>query len=208
MTRTINAAGLALVKRNEGLRLASYQDVAGIWSIGYGHTPASPGQTITDAEAEKLLFNDIAFACAIVSDATGMVTTTDDQFSAMSSLAFNIGIQAFRTSSVVRLHQAGNTSGAADAFLMWDKAHVDGQLVVVAGLHNRRVEERALYLSEPAAGGVIVSPVPPSSVPTVPPLRDLQAGLNATGAGLAVDGQWGPHTAAAIAAYYRSHSGG
>ena len=37
MTRTINTAGLAPLKESEGLRLAAYQDPAGIWTIGYGH---------------------------------------------------------------------------------------------------------------------------------------------------------------------------
>lgn len=143
--RTINAAGLDIIKRNEGLRLVAYQDVAGIWTVGYGHTPASPGEVIDDAEAEMLLLNDLNFASAVVSDATVGVPTTDNQFAALVSLTFNIGIGGFRQSTVLRRHLAGE-SRAADAFLMWNKAHVDGQLVEVAGLTRRRDEERALYL--------------------------------------------------------------
>ena len=57
MTRRINENGLALIKRFEGMKLASYQCPAGKWTIGYGHTgpDVQPGQTITAAQAEYLL---------------------------------------------------------------------------------------------------------------------------------------------------------
>jgi lysozyme len=67
----------------------------------------------------------------------------------MVSLAFNIGSRAFRSSTVLRQHRAGNYAAAADAFLMWDKDHQDGQLVVVPGLLGRRRMERAYYLNLP-----------------------------------------------------------
>jgi lysozyme len=145
--RQINQAGLALVKADEGLRLKSYRDVAGIWTIGYGHTPAEEGQSITEAEAEGLLIHDLGSAETAVAAALGPVAATDNQYSAMVSLAFNIGNGAFRGSSVLRMHLAGQPDQAANAFLLWDKAHVDGELVIVPGLLRRRQEERALYLS-------------------------------------------------------------
>jgi lysozyme len=45
------------------------------------------------------------------------------------------------------VHNEGNVAGAADAFLLWDKGHVNGQLVIIPGLLNRRQGERAFYLS-------------------------------------------------------------
>jgi lysozyme len=72
-----------------------------------------------------------------------------NQFDAMVSLAFNIGSRAFRSSTVLRQHRAGNYLAAA-AFLLWDKDHQDGQLVVVPGLLRRRQIERAYYLNVPA----------------------------------------------------------
>ena len=201
--RAINRAGLDLIKRNEGLRLSAYQDVAGIYTIGYGHTPASPGQTIDEAEAERLLLNDINFAIAIVTDATGAVQTTDNQFSAMVSLAFNIGIGGFRQSSVVRHHQAGDYQAAADAFLLWNKAHVDGVLVVVAGLARRRSEERALYLAEAA-------PIePPQTTVNIGALVvSLQQALRDQGyAPGAVDGKMGPRTYAAMLEFQKKTGG-
>jgi lysozyme len=58
----INDAGLALIKRAEGLRLDSYRDAVGIATIGYGHTGPDVRipMTITPGEAERLLYEDLA----------------------------------------------------------------------------------------------------------------------------------------------------
>jgi len=143
--RQINTAGLAIIKSNEGLRLKAYTDIAGVWTIGYGHTPATPGQVITQAQADALLMQDIAHAASVIEALTQNVPTSDNQFSAMISLAFNIGTGAFRGSSVLRYHLAQDHVHAAKSFLLWDKAHVDGELVVVQGLLKRRIQESNLY---------------------------------------------------------------
>jgi lysozyme len=147
MTRAINEAGLNLIKSFEGLRLDSYQDVAGIWTIGYGHIKdVKPGVTITEAQAAALLQQDVVDAERTVDSSCAGVPTTDNQFAALVSLCFNIGRGNFQKSSVLKGHIAKDNAAAANAFLMWDKAHVDGQLVVVKGLHNRREKEKAHYL--------------------------------------------------------------
>lgn len=142
---TICQAALDLIKRNEGLRLEAYTDVAGIWTIGYGHTPAEPGQVIDEAQATALLLQDIAWAEKVVDAATDDVAISMNQYSAMVSLTFNIGAANFRNSTVLRMHRLGDYKAAAAAFLMWDKAHVDGELVEVPGLLRRRQEEAELY---------------------------------------------------------------
>jgi len=75
---------------------------------------------------------------------------TIHQAAAMLSLAYNIGTSAFSTSTVLKEFNAGNIQAAADAFLLWDKAHVNGQPVVVAGLLNRRKAEEAVFLTPDA----------------------------------------------------------
>jgi lysozyme len=148
MARQINDAGLNLITSSEGLRPHAYQDVAGIWTIGYGHIGGvEPGMTITQDQALAFLREDLGQAQATVDAATSSVATDDNQFAAMVSLCFNIGSGNFRTSSVLRQHLAGNPTAAADAFLMWDKAHVDGGIQVVPGLLNRRQRERELFLA-------------------------------------------------------------
>jgi len=151
MARQINSAGLDLIASSEGLRLNAYQDVAGIWTIGYGHIGGvEPRMTITEDQARAFLREDLGQAEAAVDRATSSVATDDNQFAAMVSLCFNIGWGNFRTSSVLRLHLGGDPASAAKAFLLWDKAHVNGVLQVVQGLLNRRQRERDLYLAPDA----------------------------------------------------------
>jgi len=148
MARVINDEGLALIKHFEGLRLDAYQDVAGIWTIGYGHTRGvTPGMQLSADQAEQALKDDLYGAENVVDTAVAGAATTDDQFAAMVALCFNIGSANYRASTVLRQHIAGQFQAAADAFLMWNKAHVGGVLRVVDGLTARRTAERALYLS-------------------------------------------------------------
>ena len=148
MAREINAAGLDLIKRSESCELKAYQDVAGIWTIGYGHIKGvGPGMTMTQAEADQTLADDLASARHAVDATTSDVSTSDNQFAAMVSLCFNIGSANFRGSTVLRLHRAGDFVHAANAFLMWNKSHVNGELREVKGLTNRRNAEKALYLT-------------------------------------------------------------
>jgi lysozyme len=147
MARQINEAGLRLIKEHEGCRLSAYQDVAGIWTIGYGHIKdVRPEMRISQEQADQSLADDLMGAESTVEGATEGVSTTDNQFAAMVSLCFNIGSANFRQSSVLRDHRVGNVS-AADAFLMWNKARVKGELQEVVGLTNRRRAERELYLT-------------------------------------------------------------
>lgn len=139
--RAINKEGLELVKSFEGLKLTSYLCPAKVWTVGYGSTGShvKPGMTITREQAEELLRSDLRrFEDAVAAAAP---KATDNQFSAMVSLAFNIGIGALQRSTVLRRHLAGDHAGAADAFAMWNKA--GGR--VLAGLTRRRAAEAALY---------------------------------------------------------------
>jgi GH24 family phage-related lysozyme (muramidase)/uncharacterized protein YcbK (DUF882 family) len=148
-TGEINASGLELVKHFEGLRTTAYRDAVGIWTIGYGHTSmAGPprvveGMTITEAEAEAILAQDLdVFERGVVNALA--IPTNADQFSAMVSFAFNLGVGAFRSSTLLKRHNAGSFGEAADEFLRW--VFADGERL--AGLERRRKAERALYLSE------------------------------------------------------------
>lgn len=138
-------AGIALIKRAEGLRLDSYRDAVGIATVGYGHTGPDVRipMTITPGEAERLLIEDLARFQTGVETCCGSCPTTDNQFSAMVSLAYNIGLGNFATSTVLKRHKLGNYAGAANAFLLWNKA--GGK--VLPGLTKRRADERELYLS-------------------------------------------------------------
>lgn len=144
----LSAAGLAAIAAREGCKLAAYQDSAGVWTIGVGHTrDVYRGEKITQTAAMQLLAMDSAYTAQQVDAAVQGIATTQDQFDAMVSLAFNIGVAAFRSSSVLAHHRGGLTMTAADNFLLWDKAHIDGVLIEVPGLLARRQAERAQYLA-------------------------------------------------------------
>ena len=146
-----NKAGVDLIKRWEGCRLKAYPDPATggePWTIGYGLTsaagivPVKRGLVITQAQADEYLVKSLEKYEAAVSKALTK-TPTPNQFAAMVSLCFNVGPGAFARSSVVRKFNAGDTRGAADAFRLWNKAA--GK--VMAGLKNRREDERKLFLT-------------------------------------------------------------
>lgn len=162
----INREGLELIKRFEGLRLEAYQDVAGIWTIGYGHIrTAKPGMVITEQEAERLLKEDLRDAERAVSDLV-KVKINENEFSALVSLVFNIGRGAFSRSTTLRKLNAGDHKGAADAIELWNKATVSGKKTVVQGLVRRRAAEKALFLKpvpgETGEGRPAPAPAPKS----------------------------------------------
>lgn len=144
----INREGLEIIKRSEGLQLHAYFCPAGKITIGYGHTgnDVMPGMVITEAEADALLVRDLEFFEERVDHALAPQArerTTGNQFSAMVSFAFNVGPAAFKDSSLLRKHNAGEAQAAADQFLRWNKA--GGR--VLEGLTARRKAERSLYLT-------------------------------------------------------------
>lgn len=142
----ISDAGLALIKEFERLRLKAYPDPAtggDPWTIGVGHTGPDvyPGLVIDEAQADELLRQDIEKFERCVGIAVNDLT--QQQFDACVALAFNIGCGAFAQSTLARKLAEGDTSGAADQFLRWNRAN--GK--VMAGLTRRRQAERALFLS-------------------------------------------------------------
>lgn len=139
-----------LIAGEEGLRLDVYQDTGGVWTVGYGHKvlpkdglyPHTGKRTITQAEAEMFFAEDTAIAQRAVSQNV-RVPISENQRSALVSLAFNIGASAFAGSTLVRKLNAGDTAGAADEFLRW--VYDNGERV--AGLENRREREREIFLA-------------------------------------------------------------
>ncbi|MNL10554.1 Lysozyme RrrD [compost metagenome] len=131
------------IKTAEGLRLTAYKDGGGVWTIGYGHTGADvrEGLTIPLSEAERLLTRDLRVAENHVNGAV-KVKLTQNQFDALVSFVYNVGGEAFRSSTMLKKLNTGDYLGAADQFPRWNKDN--GK--VVDGLTNRRREERELFL--------------------------------------------------------------
>jgi lysozyme len=145
----INEAGLAIIRNAEGLRLRAYQDATGIWTIGYGHTSAAgapkvvSGLRITREDAETILTRDVAtFARGVASAVT--VPLNDDQFSALVSFAYNVGLGNFRKSSVLKAVNAQDFAAVPRRLALWVKA--GGR--ILPGLIKRRAAEAALFTKQ------------------------------------------------------------
>ncbi|WP_434634000.1 lysozyme [Chromobacterium sp. CV08] len=136
--------GINLIQQFEGLRLAAYQDVVGVWTIGYGHTGADvhAGLTIDRQQADQLLRDDLARFEQGVSGLVA-VAVNQNQFDALVSFSYNLGLGNLRNSTLLRLLNAGDYRGAAGQFPLWDKA--GGQ--ALPGLLKRRQAEQALFLA-------------------------------------------------------------
>ncbi len=141
MSRKTSAAGRALITRFEGEKLTAYLCPAKVLTIGVGHTGSDvkPGMTITREKSQALLAADLRrFEEAVNRIAP---KTTQAQFDALVSFAFNLGEGALARSTLLRLHNGGHHADAAGEFAKWNKA--GGR--VLAGLTARRVAEAALY---------------------------------------------------------------
>jgi lysozyme len=143
-------AGIAMIKKFEGIRLDAYQchqaydDGTQVWTIGYGHTQGvKQGQRISEQQAEAFLRSDLATAEKAVNAQN--LKLTQNQFDSFVSLTFNIGAGAFAQSTALRLAKANpNDPEIAAAIKMWNKA--GGK--VNQGLVNRREVEAANYFKK------------------------------------------------------------
>lgn len=146
--RKINEEGLELIKEFEGFRHYAYLCPAMVWTIGYGSTfygngmKVKKGDYISKTEAERLLKITVeSFAEQV--EKLIKVSVTDNQFSAMVSLAYNIGVYAFKQSTLLSmLNFSQPKNDIALQFLRWDKANGRS----LAGLSRRREKEMQLFL--------------------------------------------------------------
>ena len=170
--RDVPQEAIELIKAFEGIPdgdpstvgLDAYICPAGVWTIGWGHAIMDGGAQLTGPgnkararalypggitrdQAEALLRGDLvpraASLCSVLK-----VGLNDGQFGALMALVFNIGAGNLAASTLLRKVNAGDFAGAAEQFLVWDKARVNGVLQALAGLARRRRAERALFLGQ------------------------------------------------------------
>ena len=136
---------IPLVKVFEGCRLKSYQDIVGIWTIGYGETLGVTQDMVwTQEQADTRLKHRLnQFMLGTLKKCPQLFKESPEKLAACTSLAYNIGLGAFGVSSVCRKTKRMDYVGAADSVLLWNKA--GGK--VVKGLALRRQKEHELYLS-------------------------------------------------------------
>jgi lysozyme len=148
--RQVSQRGVDLIHSFEACKLTAYPDPGSRdghpWTIGWGSTgpDIKKGTVWTQAQADARFAADLAEFAAKVEALIGDAPTDQSQFDALVSLAYNIGTEALRKSTVLRKHKAGDFPGAAAAFALWNKN--DGK--VMRGLVRRRAAEATLYLAD------------------------------------------------------------
>lgn len=141
--------GVNLVATEEGLRLVAYQCQAGVWTIGWGETEGgvNPGDVCTKVQADQWLCEGLKEREEQVRVACIPVPPSAHELAALTSFAYNY--KGWKTSTVLRAHNAGDKLAAARAFGLVNKFTdpKTKQLVVSRGLTARREREAALYLT-------------------------------------------------------------
>jgi len=134
--------GIDLIKKYEGCKLSAYKCPAGVWTIGIGHTAGvKQGDKITQAQADELFKNDLKrFEKGI--NSLVKVSLNENQFSALVSLTFNIGIGNFSKSTLLKLLNHGKYQEASKEFEKW----VFSKGKKLNGLIKRRKEEKELFI--------------------------------------------------------------
>jgi lysozyme len=214
--REMPQEGVELIKSFEGIpdgdpgtvNLDPYLDPLDIWTIGWGHAVVSSGVMVRGAanralakslfpggitleQAEALLRADLVSRTADVLRLAS-VPLTDNQFGAIMSFVFNCGAANFAGSTLLKLLNAGNPTGAADQFLVWNKGRQNGVLVELPGLTRRRRAERALFLGQDwravaatpltRSRSLPASGVPAREVPEAPTAAEAAAARKAVAA--------------------------
>jgi lysozyme len=151
--KNLSPAGRAFLEAREGVALRVYKDVAGIATVGCGHVVLpedglAVGDTITQEQCDAFLAHDVGKCeAAIEAHVVRDLALTDNQWSALVSFVFNIGVGAFESSTVLRVINGSTEMPLADAWELWDKDAQNGAKVTDPGLLARRKLEVALYLT-------------------------------------------------------------
>jgi GH24 family phage-related lysozyme (muramidase)/uncharacterized protein YjbI with pentapeptide repeats len=166
----VSRAGVELIKSFEGLRQTAARLPDGRWTLGYGHTfSARDGAKVTPEDAEALLRFDLLPIVDALNNHI-LVPLNQHQFDALVSFCFNIGVENFQSSNVLKRINEGRLMEAALSMESWRSAEFGGQTYVLAPLIRRRAAEKNLFLTP-----VTTSDTAPSLL--VRPLEDAHSDL-------------------------------
>lgn len=146
----LSEQGIAMIKGFEGCVLKAYRCPANVLTIGYGHTgpDVTKGLMWTQQQADEAFAADVErFERGVSTDLSGVCpllsgAALPERFDALVSLAFNIGMQAFHKSTLLKRLHADDLAGAAEQFTVWNKANG----AFNKGLLQRRTREMRVFL--------------------------------------------------------------
>jgi len=138
-----------LVQTFEGCKLIAYPDPASggdPWTIGWGSTGPDirRGLSWSQGQCDARLKVDLSAFSDKISVLIGNAPTSQHQFDALVSFAYNLGAGNLKTSTLLTLHRAGKFDDAANEFVKWDKAAGKE----MKGLKIRRLTEAEVYKAD------------------------------------------------------------
>ena len=130
------------IKKSESCVLTAYQDSAGVWTIGYGHTAGvKKGDRITLYQAEQFLKEDLAKFEA-EANKVKLIGSSQGKFDAVLDFMYNCGVGNFNSSTLKKYIESNRkTWEIQEQFLKWVNARVNGKLTKLGGLVTRRIWE-------------------------------------------------------------------
>lgn len=140
----ISQEGIDLIKSFEGLKLEAYKCQAGIWTIGYGHTKnVKDKDIISNSQADCFLVQDLYFIEQSINQLV-KVELNQNQYDALCSFVFNVGVLAFNQSTLLAKLNMGNYIGASNEFERWNKNIFDDIKQFSSDFTNRRKVKKSL----------------------------------------------------------------
>jgi len=151
---------IRMIRHHEGVRFRAYRCPAKLWTIGVGHVlyplqgrlpldqrqdfqlQESDNRTFSTEEVDGILHSDLArFERGVTTLCP--ISLTQGQFDSLCSFSFNCGLGTLQRSTLRQKLLRGETEDAAQELLKYCM----GGGKILKGLQNRRIDERALFLS-------------------------------------------------------------
>jgi lysozyme len=142
----ISDEGFDLIKHFEGCELEAYKCAAGVWTIGYGHTKdVQEGDVWNKEKAEFMLWRELEDEYEVYVNDFVTVPINQCQFDALVSWVYNLGPANLKSSTMLKKLNAGKYEEVPNQIKRWNKATVDGERKVLAGLTRRREAEALMF---------------------------------------------------------------
>jgi lysozyme len=139
---------IAAIKKEEGFRSLAYRDEADVWTVGYGTTFGIKQDDKMDEPTADMRLRAFVRMIEAALAANLPRDVKQNEFDALVSLAYNVGIGAVLNSTLLKKYKAGKKAAATAQFARWNKVTIDGRKVVSRGLASRRTNEAIMFAGD------------------------------------------------------------